>query len=421
MSEPLPAPVRVFLGGPALARLWDVVAERLQRTGLQAQGRVRLSAPAPEERAELALLLCGVRHTGDVTVDLAVLDAKLRDSPAGCGLVEVTEALRGPLVDRPARRAQRDAERSRIWAGARQALAAAGIQSSAWAETWLDEIRRGGSTGRLRPQVAEDLIAQAIQVLARLTRGAGTRDQGRGDLAALITGSAHGLDDDTLLSRLVLRGLALARDVPLPTEAEGRRALWTAAGVIVDEVSATVLTYGLRPVGDTVLDRHLCERADLHAPAHLTVRDLRAWRPRLPGGARVHVFENPRVLEAAADAAAGTPLVCASGSPSTVVLALLDGLTAGGAELAYHGDFDWPGVALTARMATRYGARPWRMSAQDYESAVQVAQDRGTPLLPLNGEPVSTPWDPELSAAMSALGAAVHEESVLETLLDELG
>ncbi len=41
-------------------------------------------------------------------------------------------------------------------------------------------------------------------------------------------------------------------------------------------------------------------------------------------------------------------------------------VTQGGGELRYHGDFDWPGVAIAGSVMRRHGARPWRMSAADY-------------------------------------------------------
>jgi hypothetical protein len=59
------------------------------------------------------------------------------------------------------------------------------------------------------------------------------------------------LDDGTLLARLVLRGIALSQGTVFPTDEPGRRALWRRASVTPDEVSSTVLTYGLRPTGVT--------------------------------------------------------------------------------------------------------------------------------------------------------------------------
>ena len=56
------------------------------------------------------------------------------------------------------------------------------------------------------------------------------------------------------------------------------------------------------------------------------------------------------------------PLICAEGQPSTAFHKLAEIAVASGGELAYHGDFDWPGVAITAKVIDRHGARPWRMT-----------------------------------------------------------
>ena len=72
----------------------------------------------------------------------------------------------------------------------------------------------------------------------------------RNDLAVTIAGDAHGLDDGTPLASAVLRGIAPARDTAVPTTVTGRRGLWHDAGVVTDQVSTTVLTLGLRPLGN---------------------------------------------------------------------------------------------------------------------------------------------------------------------------
>ena len=150
------------------------------------------------------------------------------------------------------------------------------------------------------------------------------------------------------------------------------------------------------------------------------MRDLRRIEWRLAPGAEIFVCENPRVVEAATDAACQRPLVCTSGNPATTVLALLDALTAAGARLAYRGDFDWPGIAMANRLIGMYQATTWRMSATDYEEHVRMARDRATPLQMLSGQPVAAVWDLELAPAMQALGVSVQEESVLELLLRDL-
>jgi uncharacterized protein (TIGR02679 family) len=244
--------------------------------------------------------------------------------------------------------------------------------------------------------------------------------RGRGELAAEATGSAHGLDDGTWLARVVQRGIALADGTPFPDDAAGRRDLWRSAGVSPDEVSSTVLTYGLRPLAGGWREQALRDRAAHGAETHLTLRDLRALNPAPAPGTRVHLCENPRVLEAAAAARCTGTLVCTSGSAGTVVLTLLDALAAGSCRFAYHGDFDWPGLALGNRMISRYDARPWRFGTEDYEHLVARSRSRQVPRLPLAGPPVVAHWDPDLMPAMSALGIALHEEAVLDLLVADL-
>jgi uncharacterized protein (TIGR02679 family) len=135
-------------------------------------------------------------------------------------------------------------------------------------------------------------------------------------------------------------------------------------------------------------------------------------------GRVVRVCENPAVLRrAAADLGASSPpLLCTEGQPSTAFHRLASAVTRGGGELAYHGDFDWPGVAIAASVMSRHGARPWRMGAADYALAALTDTD----YVALSGAPQPTPWDPALAEAMAAAGRAVYEEAVADTLIADL-
>ncbi|EGE42956.1 TIGR02679 family protein [Streptomyces griseus] len=418
----LPPATRDWLAGPGLVRLWSAARKRLESNGVRSTGSLRLTAVSSQERNDLSLLL-GKPLTGTaVTVRLDVLDKRLRTSAAGLGLRQVLEELGGPpLVDRRAAREQNAAERQRVWAALASSLDASPLAGLEWVEQWSDVLRRTGVPKGVAPEAAVRTLQQAVQVLSTLLDPHRTDTRGRGELAASVTGSAHGLDDGTWLARLVQRGIALAHDTDLPGDAVGRRALWRLVAVTPDEVSSTVLTYGLRPLGEDWRARSLRERADHHAETHLTSRDLRDVPLRLPAGSIVHLCENPRVVEAAADAGCSQALVCTSGSAATVVLTLLDALASGDCRFAYHGDFDWPGIALANRIMRRYGARPWRMGADDYEYLATRSQAEGIPPLPLVGEPVSAVWDAGLAPAMAALGVALHEEATLDLLVDDLG
>src|SRR4051812_1484607 len=98
----LPAATRQWLAEPGLIRLWEAVRKRLEGTGVQATGSLRLTSVNAKERTDLSLLLGKLFPSATVTVHLDALDTCLRASAAGLGLREVLEELGPPLTDRRA-------------------------------------------------------------------------------------------------------------------------------------------------------------------------------------------------------------------------------------------------------------------------------------------------------------------------------
>ena len=56
------------------------------------------------------------------------------------------------------------------------------------------------------------------------------------------------------------------------------------------------------------------------------------------------------------------------------------------------------------------------MNATDYLAGAKT----DAPYVPLTGDPVPTPWDPELRETMRKTGRAVYEETVADQLLRDL-
>jgi uncharacterized protein (TIGR02679 family) len=113
------------------------------------------------------------------------------------------------------------------------------------------------------------------------------------------------------------------------------------------------------------------------------------------------------------------PLICTEGRPSTAFHRLAAAVVAGGGELRYHGDFDWPGISIATSVMARHGALPWRLGSDDYLAGVRASAASGE-YVPLSGPPLATPWDPSLSPAMAEAGQVVYEESVTDALLADL-
>lgn len=399
---------------PGLAPVWTTVRDRLERNGIEPRGTVTVSGLDREQRHAVSGLLGRPVVRSTVRVDLEGLDRLVRARAGAAGLVELVQRLDGPLRDRVAERSAGAAAQQAPFGAARTWLAEhPTAAAAAWAEPWLDDLRRSGLLTRAgRQGTAPTVVVRALDVCeAVLTDPAPVA---RTVLAARVAGDAHALDDGTVLAQLVLRALARVAGEDVPRTAAARRALWERHGVSADALSSTCLVLGLRPFGASPLARRLGDAAAAGDPVHVTAWDLGRGDLRVAAGTWVLVCENPRVLEAAAECHGGAvPVVCTSGMPGLVTLDVLRRLRAGGAELAYHGDFDWPGIGIANRLVAE-GCSPWRMSAPDYLAAASADG------LPLQGQRVDAVWDTALGDTMAATGTAVHEEAVLERLLADL-
>jgi uncharacterized protein (TIGR02679 family) len=406
----IPPSLRDHLLTPSLQPLWSGLRERLERTGHALRGAV--SVPLDDDGADrLSGLLGRAIPAGETRIRLADLDTSLRSSVAGCGLVAVVAELTGgSLRNRPAERNAARVGRERLWAHLDLLLTEHNLAAQEWVPQWTEWCRRGGLLTRLPATDAITTISIAVQVLARVLDDSHP-PTGLAELASEIIGDAHGLDGG-VPAALVLRALAVALDVAPAASAAERRLLWQRAGVSTDEVSGTVITWALRPPGRDRWSAMMRERADLGLVTHLTVHELQRAAGLTRPGEIIHTCENPQVLQRLAAAGVEHPVACMSGNPAAAGMTLLARTV-----VLYHGDFDWPGIAIARRIFDR-GARPWRFGRMDYVDAADhlPADNR----LSLSGRPQATPWDEGLSAAMTAANVAVHEELTVDVLLSDL-
>ncbi|MBB5076683.1 TIGR02679 family protein [Nonomuraea endophytica] len=404
-----------LLGGEELAWLVDRARTRLER-GKPLTGSVSLAGATHGQRRAVETLLGRRAGSGaSLSVSLEEVDRVLRASGACDGLAQAVAVLRGPIRDLTALAADRDTAWRTAFAALDTHLAdrkaldgrvadrqdlggrVADRQALAGWRGWLDS---SGLVRRLAPEPADagSLLDRLVAVLARLP----STGVPIGRLAAETCGDAHALDDGRPVATLALSAARALAGLPYAAEggADARRAAWAAVGVHLDELSSLVLSLGL-PGDPTPGEPHV-----------RTLRQLRRAEPINAG--LVRLCENPVVVAAAADdlGAACPPLVCVNGRPSAAVWRLLDLLAAGGSSFAYHGDFDWGGVAIAAAVHERVGFTPWRYDAASYQRAASAA--------PLAGRAVPTPWDPPLSEAMRRRAVRVEEELVLSDLLSDL-
>lgn len=379
------------------------------------RGSVTLSDATEAQRQAVARLLGRpVGRGASLSVWLPKLEETLRRAGLAPDLAAAISTLTGPIVNRPAARAAEVA----AWEAAFAPVAVAAAARSALAE-WSERVRTTSLLRRLArgdPGEARWLAEQAVAVLDRLPVDGVPLSV----LASTAAGDGHALDEDRPLSTLVLHAAAALGGVPAGDGAEWRRTVWASVGVLCQELTNPVLTLNLPGDASTVTGRVLAAWREAGQPVHLTVRQLLRHPPELRLHARtVFACENPAVVAEAANrlGVQAGPLVCASGHPAGAATLLLRRLAEAGAELRYHGDFDWAGLAIANGLVARFGVRPWRLDAAAYRSA--VASGRGG--APLRGMAVAARWDPALTEAMAELGVRVEEEAILDDLLSDLG
>jgi uncharacterized protein (TIGR02679 family) len=405
---------RYEFAAPEYQRLLAAARRSLERTGGALDGSVSISAPDDAERKAIIGVTGQYREPGvtRLTVRLADLDAAVREASGdGRGLVGLlADTAGGVLRDRPA-------ERERLSASV---LAAAGeaeasyLSSFEWFGDWLAALRADGTLTRLANAGGTATVRNAVSVLEAL--------DGRSSpvllqtLAAEVTGDTKALGNGTALSTLVLRALALRLRVARPSSAEDRRDLWDEFDVVVDDLASRVLVLGLPAAGDGLGD-WLSGAARRGAPFYATLQQLVSMPAEVLAPV-VYVCENPAVLRAACGELGplSLPLICTEGRPSTAFHRLASAVVAGGGELRYHGDFDWPGVSIAASVMARHGAVPWRFCAPDYLAGVRADGEH----VALAGAARPTPWDGQLAKAMTETGRVVYEESVTDALISDL-
>lgn len=403
--------IRRLLGTPETAWLLERMRSRLEQKGALEGTVTKQGASTAERMAAGRLVGRPVRSGTSASVSLDQLDVMLRRDAWPAGLASAVVALVGPVDGPDVRRAERAgwqqvADTLRLIANDRPQLAG-----------WVENVIRSGALKRATASASEAReMSLQLGALARTLPAAG---EALGVLAARLFGDAHALDPKTPLGSIAVGLAAATTGQPAGNGARWRRDAWQSCGVVVDELSSTVLALGLPGGLTSPTARALASLGEAGQPAVLTYRQLAVDDiGRAP--ALVSVCENPAVIAAAADrfgaGASAVPLICVNGQPGAAVIRLLTQLVQGGAHLRYHGDFDAGGVAIARTVARSVPWAPWRFGEADY----RVACESSLATSVFSGAVGDTPWDGRLSGAMEELRLRVEEESVLADLLDDL-
>lgn len=410
--------LKAALGGENLAWLLSRLRQRMER-GRPLRGTINVANISPAERDALNRLLGRLPSNGaSMSIDLGQLETTLRHARLCDNLCEAVESVLGPVVNRRELKAVGIARWKKLFEIRRQPL------DSRW-HPWLAGLQESGLLRRLSENdidVARLFLDHAISILEALP----CHGKPLAELAAIVLGDSHALDVGKPVGTLVVRAIAdpLPQRVSQCTQAERTRAkaalrrdAWASVGVMIDELSSPVLVLNLKAQPNSLTGCALNLYAEAGEPCRLSVRQLLRQPPSFVSSEEATIFicENPTVVAAAASrlGSRSHPLICTDGQPKTALTLLLSLLKTSGFTLAYHGDFDWPGIQIANLIIERHGATPWRF---DTESFCRYRGKRA-----LSGSPVAAIWDADLMPAMTEAGFVIYEEQLLDELLCDLG
>ncbi|MGE5561050.1 MAG: TIGR02679 family protein [Chloroflexota bacterium] len=424
-------------------------------------GRVYVDDLTEAERVALTGLLgrhVPTRPGERLSLRVTELDQAIRNAGIADGLITVLEAVESaPLVTRAERKAARDAEWSAFLS---QAAEVAGDFADTVAADWLSRIVAGQSTclpllrrefGRARSSSGGR--STLTNALALVGRALAELPSARNEtlhlpvFAQRISGDPHALDPQCREGRLFIEALrelqamraeTTARDqapmfagAGLAPVAPGapRSELLVSAGLLPDEVSSTVITYGLNNATrgdgrqDALVRAAVADRQVLIA----SVRQISQWTTVTCPGNAIYAVENPAVFEELVDRmvaeAVSRAVICTSGFLSVAAWRLLELAVEGGAVVHYGGDFDVNGLTIADAVIRRCGTsgKLWRMGIADYEAAArhpmaEVLDEAGKRRLSgFTEKPLR-----QLAERMRSFGKIAYQEALLDELAEDL-
>lgn len=172
--------------------------------------------------------------------------------------------------------------------------------------------------------------------------------------AARIASDPHYFDMDTEQGKLLLKALSFKSNCEYPENAEDRAELLYSNGIMVDELSNTVLIYGLDAYGKGCENPIWKSAKENKQPLVVSLYNLNSIESIKSTGGFVVVVENPSVMAVLIHELPGISCICTSGMPNIAGLQVLSLIHESGDDIYYSGDFDPEGVLIADKLWRRF-------------------------------------------------------------------
>lgn len=202
--------------------------------------------------------------------------------------------------------------------------------------------------------------------------------------AAQVSGNPHYFDTNTIGEKILLDYIKskVTRQNQMETLVEEKWELFYKAGLMKDEVTNSILIYGIRgKKQDGFYHQGLEGFYEEKQPIQVTLRTLGSIAVLQAIQNEVYIVENPAIFMHLIESNPDIAVICTSGQLCLSGLLTLDLLVNSKHKLYYAGDFDPEGLQIADKLSRRYGnqIKMWGYTKENYLNAmsdVTLPEDR---------------------------------------------
>ncbi len=257
-------------------------------------------------------------------------------------------------------------------------------------------------------------VCQAISVITSL--------EGEGMplavLAAKVSGNPHFFDRGQKASQFLIYAVCELTGLELPRNAEEIQGMYQSVGIDMDELSSTVVVYGLHMIKNGKVYTPLEAMEALGESMVLSMANLRDADRIYTQGEIVLAVENEMVYSHLLETCVKhqIPFICTSGQLSRAAQKVLKMLCEEGKIIYYSGDTDPEGLRIADGLWRKYPnqIRIWSMSEEDYLKSISEEEISAQRLEKLSS--IENPVLVKTAEVMKKKARAGYQENILDEL-----
>lgn len=256
------------------------------------------------------------------------------------------------------------------------------INKGTRAELWLKEILENKNFGysiinkNYEAYYKENKIDKFKVLLDYILKGFNSLTFNTNDsenlpmFSSKITKDPHYFDVDKPAGKILIHGICFELKREYPRDVEETAELLYSAGILKDDVSSSIATYGLKAYKKNYELDFIYRFTEFGEPLIFTLGNLSKIDKFLCNKNRLFIFENPSLFSEVIKRTGrlNPSIICTSGQLKLASLILLDKIIEDVEEIYYSGDFDPEGIIIANKLKMRYGNKLnfWRFDIEDY-------------------------------------------------------